>query len=103
MEEIKRHWAEFLAQPFPRGYVGEGELAESDVDLAELDTFAAGCIDTFIAKRGKLDAERVIVLERCIEKLKILSELFDENNPKQKAYIRYSTAYAIGEVIAASK
>jgi len=102
MEEIKKLWAEFLAQPFPRGYVGEGDLAELDVDLAEADTFAAGCIDTFIAKRGNLDAERIVVLKRCIEKLKTLSELFDEKNPKQKAYTIQLLALS-EKVIAASK
>jgi hypothetical protein len=95
-------WAEFMAQPFPRGYIGKGELAELDIDLAELDTFAAGCIDTFIANRGKLDTERIVVLKRCIEKLKTLSELFDENNPKQKAYANQLLVLS-EKVIAASQ
>ena len=86
MEEIKFLWAEFLAQPFPTGYVGNGDLAELDIDLAELDTFAAGCISTYVSQQGNIDKDRVAVLKECVKKLKTLSKLFDDNNLEQKAY-----------------
>ncbi len=46
MEEIKRLWSEYESTPFPRNYIGEGELAELNIDLVVLDTFAGGAIDT---------------------------------------------------------
>ena len=87
MAEIERLWADILSQPFPDGYTCERVSADLNVDLAELDTFAAGCIVAFISSQGRLDAERISVLRRCVEELKILKGLTDENDPKQKGYV----------------
>jgi hypothetical protein len=47
--------------------------AASDIgfDLREIDTYAAGCLDTYFS-RGRLDPERIRVLERCLKHLEPL-------------------------------
>lgn len=86
MEEIPRLWLEFSNQPFPRGYVGKDELDDLSIDLAEVSSFAAGCIDTFIHNKGNLDEWRVSVLKECVRDLTVLKNLFGEDNLEYKSY-----------------
>ena len=71
--DIKTSWSAFASLPFPDGYAGQ----EIDcVCLVELDTFAAGCVDTFVSNRGRLDAKRIGVLDQCaVDLSRVLPEL----------------------------
>jgi hypothetical protein len=46
MKEIEQSWSIFLEKPFPEDCVG---LEIEGIELVSLDTFSAGCIETFIA------------------------------------------------------
>jgi hypothetical protein len=70
MNEIKRLWVEFDARPFPPELTGAEEI--DGINLASLDTFAAGCIDTFLERKACLDAQRTLVLEQCVRELAII-------------------------------
>jgi len=59
--ELKYRWDAFCKRPFPSGYAGE-EI--NGVCVASLDTFAAGCIDTFIGVQS-LDCEKISILRKC--------------------------------------
>jgi hypothetical protein len=59
--EIERLWREHCAATFPEGFGGP----RFGVEVAQVDTFAAGCIDTFIACRGNLDLRRTAILGLC--------------------------------------
>jgi hypothetical protein len=67
MREIRRRWEAWRQLPFPEGLAGE---EVNGICLTSLDTFAAGCIDTFLERRGSLDAERIAVLRRCAGELR---------------------------------
>ena len=60
-QEIEELWNEFRKILLPKG------LAETDegFDLISLDTFTAGCIDTFVDNKGSLDKKRQKILENC--------------------------------------
>ena len=64
-QEIENSWKEFCGKPFPD--VGDGEV--EDVDLIYLDSTAAGCIDTFVRNRGKIDADRIGLLKKAEQDL----------------------------------
>ena len=69
VNEIRLMWDEWKGIPFPAGYGGR------DIDgicLTSLDTFAAGCIDTFICRKGRLDKHRVAVMESCKNDLEVV-------------------------------
>jgi hypothetical protein len=73
MTEIEKSWNVFLEKPFPENCVG---LEVESIELVSLDTFSAGCIDTFIANKGSLDAKRISTLKSCFEALdKVLKYL----------------------------
>ena len=55
-------WDERKAIPFPSEYGGKDVAG---ICVTSLDTFAAGCIDTFISNNGRLDGSRISVLEQC--------------------------------------
>lgn len=59
---IEALWRDHCAARFPSGVAGD-EIA--GVCVASLDTFAAGCIQSFLASAGSLDAERLAVLVSC--------------------------------------
>jgi hypothetical protein len=52
-----------MRRGFPEGMAGE-EVA--GVCLTTIDTFAAGCLDTYFTEKW-LDAERQNVLSRCLQ------------------------------------
>lgn len=59
---------------FPEGFAGKDV---NDICVTTLDTFAAGCIDTYVGD-GRLDAKRIKVLNSCLEDLDlILPELYE--------------------------
>ena len=70
MNEIKRLWVEFATRPFPPELTGSEEI--DGINLVSLDTFAAGCIDTFLERKVCLDAQRTLALEQCVRELAII-------------------------------
>lgn len=76
MDEIIAQWNSFQELPFPKGIAGEEIEGE---DLASLDTFAAGCISSFIGNKGQLGIEKRNILSACIKGLKkVIPSLSDE-------------------------
>ena len=69
VSEIEIIWNEWKAIPFPSDYAGEDV---EDICLVSLDTYAAGCIDTFVSRKGSLDTERISILKKCEKDLKIV-------------------------------
>lgn len=74
MDEIEQMWQQHRAMGFPRGCGGR-EVA--GVCLASVDTFAAGCIHTFIGWSGRLDKERIECLQQCVAQLETVVPLLD--------------------------
>ena len=69
VSEIKGMWDEWKTIPFPSAYAGQ-EVAGICVTL--LDSYAAGCIHTFILNKGRLDDWRVSVLKNCKQELEVV-------------------------------
>jgi hypothetical protein len=69
---IEQLWKVHMSRPFPRALAGE-EIDGQDVAL--LDSLAAGCISTFLGRRGQLQ-----VLGDCVQSLALICpQLPDEN------------------------
>ena len=83
MDEIAQMWQRFETMPFPNGCGGK-EVA--GVCLVGVDTFAGGCIMTFIDWRGRLDIERTKSLQHCADELEIAVPLLDG---QAKVYFDY--------------
>jgi hypothetical protein len=74
MVEIRRLWQEHCAVPFPAGCAGK----EVDgICLVFLDSFAAGCIASFIAGDGHLDSTRAAVLRESYQQLTHVCDVLD--------------------------
>jgi len=72
--EIKVMWNEWKALPFPAEYAGK---EVEGICVASLDSYAAGCIDTLVARGGSLDAGRVSILEGCKRELEVILKGLD--------------------------
>ena len=78
LQKIKLLWKGFLKQPFPQHLAGK-EI--EGIELALLDSFAAGCVSVFL-ERGRLDKEREVILERCFRELSaVIPNLEDRDKP----------------------
>jgi hypothetical protein len=73
MKDIEKSWNEFRAKPFPEDYAG---VEIESICLASLDTFSAGCIDTFI-DRDHLDRQQLSVLKDCTKDLNVVVKYLD--------------------------
>jgi len=82
LEEICNMRNEWKEIPFPKGYAGK---QVAGICITTLDTFAAGCIDTFISRKGRLDKRRLSVLEECKKNLEIVVKNIDG---KAQTYFR---------------
>ena len=69
MKEIAKLWAEFNKIPFPRNLTGE-EI--EGIDPVSVDTYAAGCISSFIAGE-KIDKDKKEILKECMSEMRILN------------------------------
>jgi hypothetical protein len=69
MNNIEKSWNTFMETAFPKDCVG---LEVEGIELFSLDTFSAGCIDTFIDNNGWLDIQRKTVLKNCVQELDIV-------------------------------
>lgn len=87
-EEIRDLWEEFARTPFP----AEGEFEFGDIDLHLVDTFAAGCISTFVGAR-RLDQDRRNILRTCRDDLEqVLPQLSGDAKTYFEALTRLSNA-----------
>jgi hypothetical protein len=66
MDPFQRRWQAFKQRPFPEGFAGR-EIG--GVDLATVDSGAAGCITAFI-DNGSLDSSQMEVLTRSMLNLR---------------------------------
>jgi hypothetical protein len=64
-DEVKTRWSVWAKLPFPSVKID----AIEGVDLISLDYSAAGCVDTFVFNRGKLDWDRIKYLRRASNEL----------------------------------
>ena len=65
-------WKAWRARPFPSEPAASSDLG---FELRSIDTFAAGCLETF-SQHGSLDDQRIAVLEQCLRDLHpLLSQL----------------------------
>lgn len=71
-EDIKIKWDQFLQVPFPNEAHEQGDL-----DLSLIDTFAAGCISSYIGNSGRLDRQNHYILGRCVTDLEKVIHLLD--------------------------
>lgn len=53
-------WEAFKNIPFPRSCI---RVEIDNIDIVSLDTFMAGCIDSFVSSNGKLSLEKRAALE----------------------------------------
>jgi hypothetical protein len=74
MNDIEISWRDFLEKPFPE--VSAGVEIEG-VDLAGLDTYTAGCVETFIERKGQLDRKRIHILQNCSRELDLAVSQLD--------------------------
>lgn len=76
MDELRELWRQHVADPFPDGCRG---TEVHGVDLVMLDADVAGCIDTYLGSSGKLDQQRLAILDRCrAEARSIVPRLSDQ-------------------------
>lgn len=74
--KILKAWQLHKTAHFPRQCVGQ-DIA--GYDLVLLDANIAGCVQTFIGRKGQLDVKRISILSHCYEVLSIAtSELEGE-------------------------
>ena len=66
MKEIQELWRQHQAAPSPEGISGD-EI--EGWDLVCLDSFAAGCISTFVGSSGRLDSDQIECLIGCRESM----------------------------------
>ena len=72
--EIQTMWDTWKTQRFPAEYSGKDV---SGICVTSLDSFAAGCIDTFIFRKGYLDERRISILEKCTHDLELVLNALD--------------------------
>jgi len=66
MDDIKSAWDDFQKVPFP------DELAIKEIDdvnIADIDSAAAGCIDTYLEKRKISENDCARILNECADDL----------------------------------
>ncbi len=66
--DLKERWNKFYLRPFPAGY---GGTDVNGICVTSTDSYAAGCIDSFI-KGGSLDSKEISILQRCQDDLAVV-------------------------------
>jgi hypothetical protein len=74
VNELKVMWEEWQSIPFPSDYSGKDV---EGICVTSLDTYAAGCVHTFIFHRSSFDPWRLSVLEKCKGELEIVLKKLD--------------------------
>jgi len=70
VSEVKAMWVEWKVIPFPSDYSGKDV---ENICVVSLDSYTAGCIDTFLSRKGSLDAERISILKKCEKDLETVT------------------------------
>jgi len=79
-EEIKELWPEFVSLPFPEHLV---DAEVPGICLVTLDTFTAGCIDSYIDGGGLLEEGKINILKESRKDLQVVVENL---NSEDRAY-----------------
>jgi hypothetical protein len=74
VSEIQSMWDACKTQRFPSEYSGKDVAG---ICVTSLDSFAAGCIDTFIFRKGHLDEQRISILAKCKNDLEVVVNALD--------------------------
>jgi hypothetical protein len=69
---IENTWREHYAAAFPKGIAG---LEVAGICVTSVDSFAAGCIQSFVESGGSLDETRIAALESCRRDLALVVPL----------------------------
>ncbi len=69
MDDIIKEYHELDKSPYPNGIAGE-EVA--GIDLMLLLTYCGGIVETYITKKGELNARSREYLSSCLNDLKIV-------------------------------
>jgi len=77
MDDLVTSWQDFQGKPFPPECAGRGIQG---IDLVALDTFTAGCISTYIERKGQLDTQRRTILQTCIQELQTVTAQLEGTN-----------------------
>jgi hypothetical protein len=73
IQKIESDWNEFRRKPFPESDTVLTEAEDSAfADFTLIDTFAAGCICTFIHSSGRLDKQHYDSLKTCVQDLSVV-------------------------------
>lgn len=83
IQTIESLWKEFGRTPFPEE--GKSFTSSNERDFTEIDTYAAGCIATFVHLKGRLDEERYDCLKTCSSDLSIAINELDAGTLKNYA------------------
>lgn len=78
MNEENKLWEEFKNVPFPTDLAGE-EI--NGVDPAEIDTYVAGCICSYI-KGGVIDDKRIEILKKCLMDIQTIQPKLDKESKR---------------------
>jgi hypothetical protein len=63
-------WKQHCSEAVPLRLVGK---RVQGIEVTSLDTYAAGCIQTFIDRKGKLDLWRTAILGRCYRDISVVA------------------------------
>ena len=74
LNNIQKVWQDFLSTPFPERCSG---VEVAGIELASLDSFTAGCIDSFVSNDGQLDAERISILKKCARDIDLVVPMLE--------------------------
>ena len=91
IEIICNEWKLFKNTPFPSSNGGE---EVKGVCLVSVDTFASGCIDTFVKNHGNLDGERINILIECVSDT---NKIVDDLQGEAKSY--FITLLKLSELV----
>jgi hypothetical protein len=68
IEQIRKMWNDYQNMTFPENYAGKDI---NDICITTLDTFAAGCINSYV-ENGNLDINRIKILKSCLDDLDLI-------------------------------
>ena len=63
-------WKRHCSEPVPPRLVGK---RVQGIEVTSLDTYIAGCIQTFMDRKGKLDLWRTAILGRCYRDVSVVA------------------------------
>ena len=67
---IRSLWKQHCSEPCP-GRLHDKEI--DGIDFTSVETYTAGCVQTFVDREGKLDLWRTAILGRCYRDLTVMA------------------------------